>query len=60
VNEDDGCGFRGVGAVDLRRFVVSNGRRGGRDGHLLLLASRDSQDLSGAIVLAKAGKHVVM
>src|SRR5215469_16618975 len=45
VNEDNGCGFRGVRALDLRSLVLSDGRLGGRDGHLLLLVSRDNRTL---------------
>ena len=37
VNEDNGCGIRGVRALDLRCLVLRDGRLGGCDGHLLLL-----------------------
>src|ERR1700752_5182617 len=36
VHEHDGCGFGGVGALDLCCFVVSDGRFSGRSGHLRL------------------------
>src|SRR5215471_10236374 len=42
VDEHDGCRARGVRALDLRYLVRSDGRLGDRDGHLLLLVSRDS------------------
>jgi len=48
VNEDNGCGARGVRALDLRGLVPSDGRLGGCGGHLLLLVSRHNRTVRTA------------
>ena len=56
MNEDNGCGGRGVRALDLRCLMGSDGVLGGRDGHLLLLVSRDNRTRA----FVKTVKHVGM